>query len=157
MPGSSNWDRLADLLAEAAAIPPEQREQFLSRNTEDPMLRSEVLSLLAVNPPSCDILEGPVLDWYRPQRGFSEPEAPLPRLLPGEMLACRFRVGAFLGRGGMGEVYAADDIELSERVALKLLNPDLAALPKFLERFRREIRLARRISHPNVARVFDFA
>jgi tetratricopeptide (TPR) repeat protein len=56
----------------------------------------------------------------------------------------------------MGEVYAADDIELSERVALKLLNPDLAALPKFLERFRREIRLARRISHPNVARVFDF-
>jgi eukaryotic-like serine/threonine-protein kinase len=55
----------------------------------------------------------------------------------------------------MGEVYAAHDMELGERVALKLLHPHLAEQPSFLDRFRREIRLARRISHGNVARVFD--
>jgi serine/threonine protein kinase len=74
---------------------------------------------------------------------------------PGELLAGRYRIVGHLGRGGMGEVYAADDVELHERVALKILRPDVASEPEMLERFRREIQLARKVTHPNVCRTFD--
>jgi tetratricopeptide (TPR) repeat protein len=155
MSDTSRWDRVADIFAQAAAIPPAERTLYVHRQTDDPEVRQEVLSLLAVEPPSRDILERPAFEWYSPEEIPNELEEPLPRLLCGEVLAGRFYVKAFLGRGGMGEVYAADDLELGESVALKLLQPDLSTVPAFLERFRREIRLARRISHPNVARVFD--
>jgi len=74
---------------------------------------------------------------------------------PGELLAGRYRIVGHLGRGGMGDVYAADDVELHERVALKILRPDVASEPEMLERFRREIQLARKVTHPNVCRTFD--
>jgi tRNA A-37 threonylcarbamoyl transferase component Bud32/tetratricopeptide (TPR) repeat protein len=134
---------------------PAERGPYLRRSTDDEWLVTEVLSLLAAGIPSCDVLERPALEWYRPEIDSIEPPEVTARLHPGEVLAGRFRVEGFLGRGGMGEVYAANDNELRERVALKLLHPDLAVQASFLERFRREIRLARRISHPNVARVFD--
>jgi serine/threonine-protein kinase len=60
-----------------------------------------------------------------------------------------------LGRGGMGEVYRADDLRLGQTVALKFLPPELAKDAKRLEYFHNEVRLARQISHPNVCRVFD--
>jgi len=151
----SHWDRVAELLAEAVSLPPAERGPYLRRSTDDDSLLTEVLSLLAAEIPRCDILERPALEWYRPDLGSTEPPDATLRLRPGEVLAGRFRVEGLLGRGGMGEVYSAHDNELRERVALKLLHPDLAAQASFLERFRREIRLARRISHPNVARVFD--
>jgi tetratricopeptide (TPR) repeat protein len=73
----------------------------------------------------------------------------------GALIAGRFRIVRFLGRGGMGEVYEAEDQELGGRVALKTLRREVAADAKALERFRREVRLARRVTHPNVCRVFD--
>ncbi len=76
-------------------------------------------------------------------------------LLRGEVLAGRYRVGATLGRGGMGEVYAVDDLELDEEIALKLLRVELSAEAGYRERLRSEVRLARRVSHPNVCRVHD--
>jgi serine/threonine protein kinase len=151
----SRWDRVAEIFAKATSIPSFQQEAFVHQQTNDPELRREVLSLLAVNLPERDILERHALEWYSPEPVFAGLEQPLPRLLTGEVLAERFYIRAFLGRGGMGEVYSADDMELGENVALKLLPPDLSAEPAFVERFRREIRLARRISHQNVARVFD--
>src|SRR5579871_739564 len=57
--------------------------------------------------------------------------------------------------GGMGSVYRARDRELDETVALKMLRRDLVELPGMLERFRREVKLARRVTHRNVARTFD--
>ena len=60
-----------------------------------------------------------------------------------------------LGRGGMGEVYRADDLTLAQQVALKFLPPAVAANPNSVERFRNEVRVARRVSHPNVCRVYD--
>ena len=76
------------------------------------------------------------------------------RFLPGTLVAGRYRVIALLGRGGMGEVYRADDLSLGQEVALKFL-PESTADEETLERFRNEVRTARRISHPNVCRVFD--
>ena len=74
---------------------------------------------------------------------------------PGEVLAQRFRIVAFLGRGGMGEVYEAEDLELREPVALKTIRAGLARDEHAMERFRREIQLARKVTHPNVSRLFD--
>lgn len=74
---------------------------------------------------------------------------------PGEVLADRYRIIALLGRGGMGEVYRADDLKLGQPVALKFLPPAMAQDESFIERFRAEVRNARQVSHPNVCRVYD--
>jgi serine/threonine protein kinase len=70
-----------------------------------------------------------------------------------ELVANRYKIVRWLGGGGMGRVYEAVDNELGERVALKVLRVGLSA--DALERFRREVRLTRRINHKNVARMFD--
>jgi serine/threonine-protein kinase len=77
------------------------------------------------------------------------------RFLPGRLLAGRYRIIALLGRGGMGEVYRADDLTLGQPVALKFLPEDASRDETLLERFRNEVRLSRRVSHPNVCRVYD--
>lgn len=76
---------------------------------------------------------------------------------PGTILDGRYRVIGLLGRGGMGEVYRADDLKLGQPVALKFLPRDLAEDPVRRERFFAEVRIARQISHPNVCRVYDVA
>src|SRR5882672_8542312 len=86
------------------------------------------------------------------------PSSAFPReglFLPGSMVSGRYRIITLLGKGGMGEVYRADDLTLGQPVALKFL-PDRAGHDEgLLERFRNEVRTARRISHPNVCRVYD--
>ncbi len=77
------------------------------------------------------------------------------RFLPGRLLAGRYRIIALLGRGGMGEVYRADDLTLGQPVALKFLPEDASRDEALVERFRNEVRLSRRVSHPNVCRVYD--
>jgi serine/threonine protein kinase/Tfp pilus assembly protein PilF len=72
----------------------------------------------------------------------------------GTTFAGRYQIDALLGRGGMGAVYRVRDLELDEVVALKLLDGSTSA-PDALERFRREVRLARRVTHRNAARTFD--
>jgi len=78
-------------------------------------------------------------------------------LAPGQVLAGRYRVARFIAAGGIGEVYEAHDALLGERVAVKMLRPELSSKPGAIERFADEIRLARKVTHPNVCRVFDVA
>jgi serine/threonine protein kinase len=77
------------------------------------------------------------------------------RYVPGTTLAERYRIVSPLGKGGMGEVYRAEDLKLGQTVALKFLPKSLARNEEALARFTREVRLARQVSHPNVCRVFD--
>jgi predicted Ser/Thr protein kinase len=77
------------------------------------------------------------------------------RFLPGFVIAGRYRIITLLGKGGMGEVYRADDLTLGQPVALKFLPEQAAYDEAVLERFRNEVRIARRVSHPNVCRVYD--
>ena len=77
------------------------------------------------------------------------------RFIPGTMIANRYRIVGLLGRGGMGEVFRADDLKLGQPVALKFLPPELEADPDRLQRFLSEVRTARQVTHPNVCRVFD--
>jgi len=77
------------------------------------------------------------------------------RFAPGTVFAARFRIVAPLGRGGMGEVYRADDLKLGQTVALKFLPETLAHDPGRLAQFHNEVRVARTISHRNVCRTYD--
>src|SRR5215510_11383084 len=79
------------------------------------------------------------------------------QFIPGTMLAERYRIVGLLGRGGMGEVYRAEDLKLGQSVALKFLPKDMTDRPDRLARFHQEVRLARQVSHPNVCRVHDIA
>jgi serine/threonine-protein kinase len=80
---------------------------------------------------------------------------PAERFAPGMVFAGRYRIVAALGRGGMGEVYRADDLTLGQPVSLKFLPPHLADDPDRLQRFRKEVAVARKVSHPNCCRVYD--
>src|SRR5471030_2103093 len=77
------------------------------------------------------------------------------RFAPGTIFAGRFRIVAPLGRGGMGEVYRADDLKLGQTVALKFLPDELMHDPARLAQFHNEVRVARTISHRNVCRTYD--
>ena len=78
-------------------------------------------------------------------------------LIPGELFSGRYQITRVVGRGGMGTVYKATDSELGEDIAIKLLRPEaMSGDPTLAERFKTEIRLARRISHRNVVRTHDF-
>jgi tetratricopeptide (TPR) repeat protein len=84
-------------------------------------------------------------------------ETPAASFASGEFLANRFRIVRFLGHGGMGDVYEAEDEEVHGRVALKTVRTEIARLPGAVERFAREIHLARKVTHPNVCRIFDIS
>ncbi len=77
------------------------------------------------------------------------------RFVPGAILAERYRIVGLLGKGGMGEVYRADDLKLAQPVALKFLPDHLLSDGAALARFHREVRVARQVSHKNVCRVYD--
>jgi HAMP domain-containing protein len=74
----------------------------------------------------------------------------------GQLFAARYEIQGVLGRGGMGVVYRAHDRDLDDAVAIKTLRVEaLSADPSLLDRFKQEIRLARRITHPNILRTHD--
>ncbi len=77
------------------------------------------------------------------------------KFVAGTVLASRYRIVGLLGKGGMGEVYRAEDLELSQTVALKFLPESFAKDKSALARFRGEVRTARQVAHGNVCRVFD--
>jgi eukaryotic-like serine/threonine-protein kinase len=79
------------------------------------------------------------------------------RFPPGTILAGRYRIIAPLGRGGMGDVYRADDLKLDQTVALKFLSHSRSESPAWIRRYQNEVRLARKVTHPNVVRVYDIS
>jgi len=75
---------------------------------------------------------------------------------PGTTVDKRYRTERLIGRGGMGEVYVAHDIQLGTRIALKTVNARIASHPRIAATIKREVLLARQVTHPSVCRVFDF-
>src|SRR5437016_4353742 len=73
----------------------------------------------------------------------------------GDVVAGRYKIVRLVAQGGMGQVYEAQDQELGERIALKTVRAEIADDPGAIERFKREIHLSRRVTHPNVCRIFD--
>ena len=147
----SEDSRLKDARGPAVDSPQPTDSPFSSHSPHDPTVEMEG-SISALADPSASA--GSNSSDSSDDRD-SPPAGPL--LLEGEVLAGRYCVRRFLARGGGGEVYEAEDLELGGRVALKILASGPAGDGGGRsERFRREIQLARRVTHPNVCRLYEF-
>jgi serine/threonine protein kinase/Tfp pilus assembly protein PilF len=84
-------------------------------------------------------------------------QAPIRELTTGSIFAGRYQVIEELGKGGMGKVYKVFDTDIQEKIALKLLKPEIATDGETIERFSNELKFARKVSHRNVCRMFDLS
>jgi serine/threonine-protein kinase len=82
-------------------------------------------------------------------------QTPIKELTTGSTFAGRYQIIEELGKGGMGRVYKVFDTEIKEKIALKLLKPEIGIDEEMIERFRNELKLARKISQRNVCRMHD--
>ena len=145
---AERWAEIKQLFEEALEQPTPDREVFVrARSNGDAELRDEALLMVRNSDNADGLLDISLLGrkWVRP--------AVLARTLnPGQILAGRYRIVRPIGAGGMGEVYAAEDLDLGARVAVKTMRVEDE---ETLARFKREIQLARTVTHPNVCRIFD--
>jgi serine/threonine protein kinase/tetratricopeptide (TPR) repeat protein/TolB-like protein len=140
----SQWERIKSVFEGAVALDPaEQRLYLRDRCGDDAALRDQVERMLRADDSSEDLSAGAT--------GTGETRV----YRDGETIASRFVIRRRLGAGGMGEVYEAEDLRLGERVAVKTIRPELMQDRRFRERFRREIQLARTVTHPNLCRIHD--
>ena len=144
------WKRINSIFHDALDLPPGERQRFVAAATiDDKQLRSDIEALLYADERAGNYLESPLLA----QNLDANDEAMLPA---GTLLCQRFRIVRKIAEGGMGQVYEALDSELGLPVALKAIRPEIGSDPAVLARFRQEVKLARRITHPNVCRTYDF-
>jgi Tol biopolymer transport system component len=146
------WERIKELFDAALELPPEKRPEFLAGACgEDGSVRQEVERVLDEHDRAGSFLEDPV--WDALSNLAARDAARIFQV--AEIVAGRFRIVRFIGRGGMGEVYEVEDLDLGEPIALKTLRPHIAAGERYFEALRREVHHARRVTHPNVNRIFD--
>jgi len=143
-------------------VPPEQwervKEAFDAIVDLDAAGRATALSELRLQDPELHAaVEELVANHDRAGDFLTEPMALelVPTLTVGEIIAGRYEIMRFIGRGGMGEVYEAQDNQLGERVALKTIGPDIALDDRYVARFVREVKLARNVTNKHVCRVHD--
>jgi serine/threonine protein kinase len=152
------WQQVDEILGLALDAPPEERAAVVAQACAgDPDLMQEVEGLLLADQQAARFLEPPVRpavsgDTASIGSGLSAPRAALPA---GTILANRYRIEEHIGQGGMGAVYRARDLVLDAEVAVKVLDRQLLARSGRMDALRREVRLARRVTHPNVCRVHD--
>ncbi len=153
----SSQETIEEVFEAALALPVQQRSVFLEEACGHcAELRKSVEELLALDEQAGSFLRTPLLpEGNGSLPGVEVSGSAFSSLPTGRVLVGRFTLNRFLARGGMGEVYEAWDQDLQERVAIKIIRPDLAASAEVIERFRREVRQARAISHPNVCRVHE--
>jgi serine/threonine protein kinase/tetratricopeptide (TPR) repeat protein len=149
---SEHWELVTKIFDAALDQPESARNDFVRRECKgDTELAAEVLKLLVADGQAGSFLDRPAVATLPSRaelsRGYS--------LTAGNILSGRFEILRFIGQGGMGQVFEALDLELKARVALKAIRPDISSDPRTLSRFRREVQLTRRITHPNVCRTFD--
>ncbi len=134
------WKRIGDLFDAARELDGPHRVQFLKEQCgDDEALLKQVQSLL-----DADDGRGPL---------YTAPTVSV--LTVPQIVAGRFRIVRYIADGGMGTVYEAEDLKLNDRVALKTIRADIASNPRVVERFKREIVLAKKVTHPNVCRIHD--
>lgn len=149
------WKKIEELFEAAVDRSPQERASFLDDACgDDTELRAEIELMLEHQQPTGKFITTLVHDAARlfPQARLEGKDV---RFIPGAILAERYRILGLLGKGGMGEVYRADDLKLAQPVALKFLPEKLSKSSDALSRFHAEVRTARKVSHPNVCRVFD--
>lgn len=149
-PTPEQFARLEELFAEALDLPPADRPSLLARvrEQEGALMADHLQALLAAQSESTEPMFQPLV---RPEvSAQSAPSA----LKEGDLILKRFRIVRLLGRGGMGEVYEAQDSEIG-RVALKTIREDIRGESSLL-RFKQEVQLARMVTSPYVCRIHEF-
>jgi eukaryotic-like serine/threonine-protein kinase len=146
------WAKLAKVFDRALELHEAQREAFIvNACSDDPDLERRLRSLLSADNLAAGFLETPAAARF----GHPPPQARTAVLSSGQLVANRFEIIRPLGQGGMGQVFEAFDRELQDRIAIKVLNPEVSAHSESMNRFKREVQFARRVTHPNVCRTFD--
>lgn len=147
---AKKWSEVKELFEAALAVELSSRRRFLEQECSSAELRESVEKLLGAHEEAGSFLHH--------DAGFTDDTngAPFPnRLAPGSLLLERFRILRFIARGGMGEVYEALDLELDAQIAVKTIRPEIVGSAHALARFKREVHLAKQVTHPNVCRIFD--
>jgi serine/threonine-protein kinase len=161
---AQRWQDVKRIFTAAGGLVGAEREKFLTRSCgEDHELRREVEKLLASMDSSESFMEQPAVhdaaSLFDEKKTMIEPRTTgnmkNGQFVAGTVLAGRYRIIGLLGKGGMGEVYKAEDIKLSQTVALKFLPDKMEKNRAAIELFHSEVRIARQVSHANVCRVFD--
>jgi predicted Ser/Thr protein kinase len=171
---SERWRQVDELFARALERAPAERAAFLDAAcAADPSLRQEVEEMLRADARAEDFIETPVFGIAaalidarpapssdaagakRSNDSLNSSSIDESRFISGDVLAGRYRVVGLLGRGGMGEVFRADDLKLKQPVALKFLPEALSNDGAALARFYQEVSVARQVSHRHVCRVYD--
>jgi serine/threonine protein kinase/tetratricopeptide (TPR) repeat protein len=146
------WEGVKALFEAVLEQPLEARLAFLAASRCEEDVRLEVERLLQYH--EQEEAEGFLKAADGRLRGEQE-QRPVETFRVGDTLANRFRIVRFIARGGMGDVYEADDLELGNRVALKTIRQEVLRHSNAVDKFKQEVNLARRVTHPNVCRVFD--
>ena len=150
-----NWEAVKALFEAALEEDAANRSSFLKERCPDASVCAEVERLLAEHDQAPSSFLPTELPTVSLGDFIPEPAARNRQLSESQVLAGRFRIVRYIAGGGMGEVYEAEDQELRERVAVKTIRPDILVQPNAMARFKREVFLARKVTHPNVCRIFD--
>lgn len=144
------WERLKPLFNAALEAPEGQRKAFIGEICgDDAELRQELNELVEAHDRQVSTQNNITVHIK------NLITTTLPQFDPGEIVLGRFRIVRRLGAGGMGDVYQAIDIELSQTIALKTIRSEFVGDPGILARFKKEVQLARRISSANVCRIHE--
>ncbi len=146
----ARWERVKEVFEAASCINRDDRSLFLLRACAgDDQLVAEVERLLVHSAAAEDFFRTPT-----PGDPVQTPEVPQ-NFLVGQLVCQRFLIRRFIGRGGMGEVYAADDKVTGVTVAIKAIRGEIDSDERLRAAFRKEVQLARKITHENVCRIHD--
>jgi serine/threonine protein kinase/Tol biopolymer transport system component len=146
---TERWRQIEQLYHAARERQPGERDRFLQEACADKEVRAEVESLLGCEAQAEGYLEAPALEVTA--EALAKGRA---RSMSGRVLG-HYEIVAFLGAGGMGEVYRASDSRIGRDVAVKVLPPSMAAHPDRLRRFEQEARAAGALNHPNILTIYD--
>ncbi|CAN5558524.1 hypothetical protein BH10ACI1_BH10ACI1_03160 [soil metagenome] len=161
---TERWQKIKSLFDVVLELEPKKRAKFLDNACgADEDLRGEIEKLIRSFESADSFMESPAAaeaaSMFEDKKTLvanqTTGELNNGKFVAGTILANRYRILGLLGKGGMGEVFKAEDIKLSQIVALKFLPDKLEKDKSALERFHGEVRNARQVSHPNVCRVFD--
>src|SRR5690349_18528596 len=144
------WQQVKEIFNAAIARGPQERSSFISQACSgDEQLRSEVESLIASHEQSGDFIDQPAFEVAASLIAGERAE-----LAPGYTIGS-YEVRSFISRGGMGEVYLAEDKRLGRKVALKLLPATFTSNDDRLRRFEQEARAASALNHPNIITIYE--